>query len=84
MPIKALQVPWCLYNLAQQPPPLWSPVMVADTVGLPLLPRGRGLEGARPPPAEQQVPAQLVQTWGATGLWGCGMRKGIQDVLCGS
>lgn len=58
--------------------------MVADTVGFPLFPQGRGLEGAWPPPAAQQVPTQLVQAVEATGLWGCGMRKGIQDGLCGS
>lgn len=45
--------------------------MVADTVGFPLLPQGRGLEGAWPLPAAQQIPtagAGLGGCW-PLGLW---------------
>lgn len=45
--------------------------MVADTVGFPLLPQGRGLEGAWPSPAAQQIPtagAGLGGCW-PLGLW---------------
>lgn len=48
MTIKVLQVPWGLYNLAQQLPPPWRPIMGVDTEVFPLLPQGRGLEGAWP------------------------------------
>lgn len=60
--------------------------MGADTGGFPLLPQGRGLEGAWPPPTAQQAPAQLVQAWGLTGQPSGvrAMRKGLQEVLHGT
>lgn len=63
MTVKVLQVPQGLYNLAQQLPPPWRPIMGVDTEGLPLcFLRAEGWKGHGPLP-----PAQLVQAWGATG-----------------